>query len=377
MKKVHYIGWYIAEKDIEHYSGNIPGMLKMRYITQKIVEAGKNPTIFSLANKNNGCFYKSFHTDDNGIPVLYSGGVHVSGRFSRELNNIVKELLLVVYCCFKVKREDTVVLYHSVAYSHLVTRLNRIIKRNVVLEVEEVYGYSATGDNKKSLESESYSIRNNNKFILINDYVASAYNIPDNKYVPCFGVVNIPQRKVERLNDGRIHVVYAGTIEGRKQGAYTAVEAAEYLPENYILHVLGFGKDVHIQMLKDKIEAINKNRKNPVVEYLGFKSGDELDDFLYSCHIGVSTYVMRDNFANMSLPSKILTYMCHDLAVVRNYASAYEDTEIAKYWAFYHDDSPQEISKAIVNVRIPEIGVNHDFLRKCDERVVGFIKNNC
>lgn len=377
MNTVHYIGWYISEKDMNDYTGNIPGMLKMRYVTRKIVEAGFPPRVFSLANKKKGLIYKSQKAIENGIPILYSGGIHVSGRITRFINNLVKEFLFSWYFLFKVNKHDTVILYHSVDYSSLITWLNKFIHKNIILEVEEIYGYSAVGDDEKSLKSEFKSIRNNQKFILINTYLARKFSLLENSYVPCYGVADGIKRNVPRIEDGRIHVVYAGTIEGRKQGAYAAAEAAEYLPDNYILHILGFGKEENINILKQKIEDVNSRRSVPIVEYLGYKSGKDLDDFLYGCHIGVSTYVMKEDFANCSLPSKVFTYMCHDLAVVRGYASAYDGEEIAQNWSFYYKDTPQDIARAIVDAKIPEIGFNESMLKRCDAAVVQFLKNNC
>lgn len=377
MTKVHYIGWYIAENDLQLYSGNIPGMLKMRYITRKLVEAGFQPHIYSFANKREGIIYCSHKTKEDGVPIRYSGGMHISGKLTRLINNFVKQLSAVVYLLFTVKSEDTVILYHSVGFSTLLTRVNRLVNRNIILEVEEIYGYTAVGDEPKVLKKELRSISECKKYILINNHLARRFSIPETAYVPCYGVADGIKRTVPRIEDGRVHVVYAGTIEGRKQGAYTAAEAAEFLPDNYILHILGFGKEENINILKQKVDEINRKRGIIIVEYLGYKSGKELEDFLYSCHIGVSTYVMKDDFANCSLPSKIFTYMSHDLAVVRGYASAYDGEEIAKYWRFYYDENPEEIAKAIVNTNIPEIGVTLDFLKKCDTRVVEFLKNNC
>lgn len=377
MKTVHYIGWFVGTNEKELYSCNVPAMLKMRYIAEQIQSAGKPICIFSLARKNKEGLYGRKRGSENNIQILYAPGLTTKNKYIERINKLIKKISFVSYILFNVKSSDTIVLYHSTVYTHLLSVIRKYVNRHVILEVEEIYGYAAQGDDKKSLDMEFKSIPKMDEFILINDYLQEEFRLPKEKCIPCYGVVNIPHRNVDRYNDGKIHVVYAGTIEGRKQGAALAVETAAYLPDNYITHILGFGKKEHIESLEDKIGEINRKRGKELVIYHGFKSGNDLDEFLFKCHIGISTYVQRDVFANNSLPSKILTYMCHDLAVVRGSASAFKMMDISKFWTLYDNGSPKDVANAITKARVPEIGENAHYLSECNKKVVEFLKKYC
>ena len=61
--------------------------------------------------------------------------------------------------------------------------------------------------------------------------------------------------KKERLHnnkpiDSNIKLVYAGSIDDTKGGAYNAVETMKYLPTNYSLSILGHGDDNSINLLQ-------------------------------------------------------------------------------------------------------------------------------
>ena len=43
------------------------------------------------------------------------------------------------------------------------------------------------------------------------------------------------------------------------------------------------------------------------------------------------------------------------------------------HWTFYYEDTPQDVAKAIMNAKIPPIGQNESFLRRCDKRLVDFL----
>lgn len=374
---VHYFGWYISENDDSVYTGNVPGKLKMRYVARKISEAGKELKIFSLADKRGKGFHKAQKAKTSfGADVLYSAGISSGGKVGRLLNGFLKKLQFVFYVLFKVKKDDTILLYHSVSYTKTLAGIKRLIDRKVVIEVEEIYGYSATED-RPWVDKEISYIKAMDSFIVVNAGIPAHIGIEDRKYVVSYGVCDLPPRRVEHFDDGKIHVVYAGTIETRKLGAITAVEAAQYLPDDYVTHIIGFGTQKNIEYMQQRIDEINKNSSGIKVQYDGYFTGDELDDFLFRCHIGLSSNVMRPNFANNSFPSKVITYMCHDLSVVLGYAKAFYDVPIAKNWSFYMEHEPEQIAKAITQTKILPKGHNIELIKELDSNLIHFIKEEC
>ena len=377
MKKVYYIGWYIADEDRERYSGNVPGNLKMHYVVDQLKKSGNTPEIISFARKKEATgLYLTKESRSQGCALRYLGGVGGNSRFAQRLDFLMKEFLFIWLCLFIIKSSDTIVLYHSVSLTNLLAKLRKFVKRHVILEVEEVYGYAAVGD-RPWVDKEIESIKQMDAHICVNDGMLHKLSLDSKKSVANYGVGVFPERRVQRFSDGKVHVVYAGTIEMKKLGALTAVESAAYLPDNFILHILGFGTEENMDKLKEKINEINSKAGCVKVEYNGYKSGSELDDFLFSCHIGLSSNVMRPNFANNTFPSKVITYMCHDLSVVLGYAEAFYDVPISQGWSFYHEFKPEKIAEAVASVEIKPIGYYQKYINQMNDDLQSFFKKNC
>ena len=375
---VYYFGFYISDKDKEKYKGNTPGNLKMHYVVEQLKESGFNPAIVSLASRRSDSlgFYPKERSESQGCNLSYLGSISGKGYFWARLNMIYKKLQFVWMMMSVVKRKDTVILYHSTEYTKLMAQLKRFITRKVIIEVEEIYGYSAVAD-KPWVNEEIANIKKMDLHICVNEGIPQDLGLKEGNFVVSYGVGIIPKRRINRFDDGKTHVVYAGTIEMKKRGALTAIDAGQLLPENYVLHILGFGSNENIKLLQEKIEEINNDLGRIQIEYNGFKSGQDLDDFLFKCHIGLSSNVMRPNFANNSFPSKVITYMCHDLSVVLGYAKAFFDVPMSKGWVFYHEYTPEKIAEAITMAKVVPVGYYHSSITDMNNNLQEFFKTNC
>ena len=377
MRTVHYIAHYAALGDEDNYHCANAGILKMRYIKESIKKAGFNLNIFSVCTAKGDVFFKKGKKADlgNNEKVIYISSFPKPDILSKIFNRLWNKIRISSYFLFKIKKDDFVVLYHSFFLTKLISILKKIKNVKVIIEVEEIYSYADTKDSG-SEKKEILSIKAMDKFITVNESIAKSLEVSDNSIV-CYGVIDIPKRQIERFDDGFIHVVYAGAIEKRNSGAFTALEAAGYLPDNYVLHMLGSGFQEDINYLKNRINEINKTAGFEKIKYHGMLKGRELTDFLHKCNIGLSTYVLRDNFSNNSLPSKVTTYMCHELPVVIGYTKAFDDIEISKVWNYFYEFEPKSIAKAVTEVDInKDFSEVHKLLLKMDRELVKFFLNS-
>ena len=138
MRKVHYIGWYITPKDWGTYKCAIPGMMKMRYVADQIQKAGADLHILSLVEKQTKGVYGGYNTEYEGKHIHYMGGGGIPNPITSRLNSIIKHLSFIFYILFKTSKKDLIVLYHSYYYTKLLAKLQRIVKRDIVIEVEEI-----------------------------------------------------------------------------------------------------------------------------------------------------------------------------------------------------------------------------------------------
>ena len=153
--------------------------------------------------------------------------------------------------------------------------------------------------------------------------------------------------------DQKIHCVYAGTLDLRKGGAMAAAAAAEYLPDCYHIHILGFGNREQTDCLREQVNRIAKKSKCGI-SYDGMLSGEDYITFLQSCDIGLSTQNPDRVFNATSFPSKILSYMANGLQVVSVRIPAAEGSAVGEFLHYYDQQTPEAIARAIQSVDLTD-----------------------
>lgn len=180
-------------------------------------------------------------------------------------------------------------------------------------------------------------------------------------FVIIHGTYQVEMDRKCRIFDGdletgggkKIHCVYAGTFDPRKGGAAAAVEAAEFLPVDYHIHILGFGSDEEIRNMKDYISQVAK-RSTAKVSYDGLLTGEDYIKFIQSCDIGLSTQNPDAAFNATSFPSKILTYLANGLRVVSIRIPVIEQSDIGDKLFYYDEQTPDQIANAILSVDLSQ-----------------------
>ena len=365
----YYIGFCSPDGAEKEYECAVPTDLKIKYVASKFRSDLK---LISLSPKKKIGGGKKYRTEYGTLKTLFSFGT--GNRIAKKLNVLLRKIYLFFLFRFVIRPGDNVILYHSYSYTRFIGKRCAIKKKHIVLEVEEVYGYNAVED-KPYLPDEIRSIKRFDKFILVNDYIAPELGIPEENRVVSYGVVDPDYQKKERQFDrDHVHVLYAGTIDLKKVGASSAVKSAEFLPDRFVLHVAGFGKEEAVRELRALIEENNSHDDRCRIEFHGMLKGEELDSLFDSCDIGISTNVMRPNFANNTFPSKIMTYMTHGLKVVSGYADAFRDAKIARNWSFFHTHDPKEIALAIERAAETDAADDRTVLREVDDQLVDFLR---
>lgn len=369
MKKIYYIGHYVNEITEKSYNYYVSGKLKMEYIIKLLKTNNYNPKIISLCSRNKERLAKC-----KTIKFFFS--FPTSNKYVKYINNKIIYIQFLFFVLFKIKSNSKIILYHSFSSTHYITKLLKIKKLDIILQVEEIYGYSANG-HKAYLGKEINDIKKFNKAIFVNDYIPRKLNFLNKSYCVSYGVINysIP-KNINPFNDNKVHAIYAGTIEQKKLGAFSAAKAALYLPDNFLVDIYGFGNNESIKILKDIIDDVNTKCGYEKVRYLGYKNSKELSNELVRYDIGLSTNIMEPDFANNTFPSKTITYMSHGLSVVSGYAEVFENINLTKNWSFFTDYSPKEIAKAISSFKKCSIIENHKVLKDSEDKLVNWLNDN-
>lgn len=342
-----------------YYIGLFPGVAKrrqsvlaatnkMEYIYKSLLKCGKDVELVS-------CSVSADKTGEAGCEKQLGERLKLRqfrtlGRKNKVINVLDRFLMkwqLFWYFIFHSRKTDTVIAYHSPLYCKVLAWLKRIKKWKLILEVEEIYG--DVSGNARLKKRELQICKSTDAFIFPTQLLSDAVNFRQKPYILIHGTYQVEPDRGIRFHDGKIHVVYAGTFDPRKGGAIASVMAGKFLPENYHIHIIGFGSEKDKKYLLNKIEEVSKKSKCTVT-YDGLKSGEEYIRFIQSCDIGLSTQNPDAAFNETSFPSKVLSYLANGLRVVSIRIRALEQSAVNDLLFYYDENSPQAIAEAVKRI---------------------------
>lgn len=138
------------------------------------------------------------------------------------------------YLICHLNKGQNVIVYHSLGYVRLIQVLKRIIRFNLILEVEEIYA-DVTGDSN-ARKSEYKLFQCADAYIFPTELLNEKLNPEHKPHCIIYGTYQVEEDRHCSFGDGKIHVVYAGTFDPRKGGAAAAAAAGFCRPTiTYIL----------------------------------------------------------------------------------------------------------------------------------------------
>ena len=344
MGRLFYIGYYDTPENIEENRNIVLSATnKMTYIISVLEKLGYKTKVVSVSATKNRQAYpaKQVKLGENSELLLFktlpSGSV-----WKRWSSRCYMRFQLFKYLIGVPKKDDKVMVYHSVAYANIIRWAKKIKKFKLVLEVEEIY--ADVNGKEKDRKKEYKLFREADAFIFPTELLNEKVNIERRPYSIIYGTYQVEPDRNCKFNDSKIHCVYAGTFDPRKGGV--AAAAAGKLDSNYHIHILGFGNEKDKKRMIEKIEELSKQGECKIT-YDGLLSGEEYIRFIQSCDIGLSTQNPDAEFNNTSFPSKILSYMANGLRVVSIRIPAIEGSAVGKYISYYNEQTPEKIADAI------------------------------
>ena len=353
MKKIMYIGYYNSLKNNQKRNITLSAVNKMNYIIEKLDKEFQVDVLSVSESKENKNYPLTKEKLLNNSKLILLPSKKNGNKFQRLFQRILIRYSLIKYILKNIDKNTKVIVYHSLGYINTIKWLKKIKNFDLILEVEEIYA-DVIGDKKiRKKEMEFFKVAD--KFIFPTKLLDKEINKENKPYINIHGTYKIEEEKSKKFRDqdGKIHIVYAGTFDPRKGGGAAAAAAAEFLNENYHMHILGFGSQKDIDNMKKIILKISKKTKCTIT-YDGLKSGDEYINFIQSCDIGLSTQNPNADFNSTSFPSKILSYMSNGLRVVSINIPAIKESDIGDYMYYYEKQIPKEIARAIQKVNIDD-----------------------
>ena len=346
-----YIGHYDLYDSSVKRSYATSAVNKIRYMLKSFSKAYEEVCVFSFSKNIEETFriYPSELKNEGKVGIYFPLSWGGKGKVQSFSMIIWLRICLFLYLLKHAHKNEHVYVYHATAYGKSILWAKAIKKFKLILEVEEIYSdVQKTSENLRKYEFKY--INKADAYIFSTNILNEKINKINKPYIVINGTYEVEDIISEKFNDGKIHVVYAGTFDIRK-GSAAAAAAAEYLNKDYVLHICGFGSE------KDKTDLLKiisqSNAKNDCkIEFHGLLTGREYISFLQKCHIGLSTQNPNASFNATSFPSKILSYLANGLSVVSIRIPAIETSSVGKYVTYYDEQTPSQIADAIMNANI-------------------------
>ncbi len=355
---------YIAHFDLSNHGGKrncfLSATNKIQYIVDTISKQGQKVEILSASNATKASCKKEKIWLGNNVLLYLLHGFRRGNKFTNIVSTVLFNLNMFVFLLFHLHRKDLVIVYHSLVLMRIVAILKRIKGFHLTIEAEEIYSDVTNNYKKRKKEIEFLNLAD--AYLFPTELMDEVINTGKKPSTIIYGTYRVEfDRNLTGENvflhkgdeERIIHCVYAGTFDPQKGGASAAVAAAEFLPSNYHIHIIGFGTESDKRHLLKAIEEISE-KECAKVSFDGLLSGEEYIRFIQSCDIGLSTQNPNAAFNNSSFPSKILSYMANGLRVVSIRIPAVERSKIGGSVYYYEKHDPRDIAKAILNVDLQD-----------------------
>lgn len=352
-KEIKYISFFDFQDSPVQRGYVTAATNKMESICDSLNKAGYKVKIVSVANVTEPKFKfyrgQTIRRNENlSLELFFSWGGNV--RIIRQIRIVWHLVVLFFYLLIHTSKDEPVIVYHSLGYFNVILWAKKIKRFKLILEIEEIYQDVGAPQFKRMARYENEMFKVADAYIFPTELLNAKLNIDHKPYVIIYGTYRVEPQIVEKFDDGKVHVVYAGTFDPRKGGA-AAAAAAAFLPENYHVHICGFGNKKDTDAIKNIIKDVSIKTKAQV-SFHGLLKGQDYIKLIQCCHIGLSTQEPSAVFNATSFPSKILSYMANGLAVVSIDIPAIRTAWIGKYLNYYSEQTPENIAQAIRGAEI-------------------------
>ena len=349
-KSIKIVGFYdLLDSDSERVSSHA-AVNKINYVAHSLNEIGYHVHILSPSWLKNNSNYRikkgNTYKISDFLSVSFPTSWKTRNRIALFLKISYSMIWLFLVLLLKTKKYEKVLIYH-VPWISVPVRLSKFFKKySVILEVEEIY-QDVTNTSERFKRWENKLLKSADKYIFSTDLLRNKINRNVDSLI-LYGEYKEYEVLSTPLKDGKIHLLYAGIIDDVKKGAFFAIDAAKFLDDKYVLHIIGFGD---VEKIINIISDHNKKFKCKIF-FDGLKSGREYIEYCQKCHIGLSTQSNEGKYLESSFPSKILSYLSLGLKVVSADIECVKRSSISQEIEYYSDNTGEAISKAIKNVDI-------------------------
>lgn len=341
-KRIKFFTFYACLEQGKRRDNSPAADTKLDYIVSVLNRIGYGVDIISRASSSESYFLPaSIYTKGENTYRYFASFGRTKSLF-RIFYRWFMDFQFFFWCLLNLKKGEQIIVYHSLGYDATFLKLYKLKSIRIIGEIEEIYQDVCKQSAQRS-RNEYKFIEVCEKYIFPTQLLDQKINTDHKPSLVIHGVYTIEDITEEKFSDGKIHVVYGGTLDPNK-GAAAAAVAATFLPDNYHVHICGFGC---ANQIKEVIADVQTKSKATISFEEEFK-GDAYKHFIQKCHIGLSPQDPKAAFNATSFPSKVLMYMSNGLKVVSIRIPAIAQSSVAGNLFFYDEQTPQNIAEAII-----------------------------
>ncbi len=366
-RTVHYLGYYVTESQRNKLQLFPSCFSKIEYVADKLEQLGAQVRLVSAASAKKGKLFRGGqHRLSDKRTLRYFSSFGIRGALFRKLNVVWLRFQLLLYILFCVKKQDVLLVYHSLFYAPVLKAAQKYFGKKFILEIEDVFSSVTEGAKKfKAYEWEFFKYADS--YLCVNDILAK--KLPsDKKKIVSYGNYSV-YPKFAQPDAEYIRLVYAGVIESYRGAALMAVEAMRHLDARYRLDIMGFGSEAEVEKLKMLLQEMNREKGYECVRFLGMLQGEAYYTALQRCHIALSTHKYDEEnmeSADHTFPSKLLVYLGNNLRIVAQEIDCLTTSAIRDAIAFYPIADSASIAKTIEAIDLNANYSSTEFVEKLD-----------
>lgn len=353
---------------------------KINYIVSVCKRLGYAVKIVSVAESTSGRFTGVKRQIDQQESHVFFSSTKRANLLGAKFSHLLQWMKIILYLLCHVKNDDVVLVYHSIYNLRWLEIYKKLFRKKFILEIEDVFSELAENC-KRFADDEREIFSAADACICVNDLIAEKYEIKRPTLVS-YGSYSLPPYYA-KTSTGKIRLVYAGVIERERNAAFLALNAMEFLGDNYELHILGFGDKFNIDALEQQIAQFNEKSGSQRIIYHGRKDGHEYFRFLQTCDIGLSTHaydIRNMASADNTFPSKVLVYLANNLRVVAQRLKCLEASALNFGITYYDEPVPQQLADAIKRIDLTVPYDSRSKIQQMDELftrdMAGLLKNS-
>jgi len=373
---IKYIGFYdVPDSKCDRICG-LAAANKMNYVCDVLNRIGYNVNIISPSwmGRNSEVKFEKGKTVEihSGLKVTFCPSWMTHNKVTGSIKILFSLVWLLYYLLVNANKDEKILAYHT-PWISLPIRLAKLIKRfKLVLEIEEIYS-DVWNSFKMFRKTEMKLINAADAYILVSDVLKSRLNLNNKNSIVLYGSY-IPVRKQMNRDSENINLVYAGSVDTTKAGAFNAVKAMQYLPDYYKLYIIGDGSKENLSKLESLIKEVNAACKREACVYNGILHGEEYSDYLLKCDIALNPQHVGDYMVT-AFPSKVLSYLSHNLRVVSTEIESIKKSSVSEYIVYAKSDNPRDFAEAILSVNLNTSYSCVSVIEKLDSEFLNSIKS--